>query len=171
MKTKPYVDNFLLEKIIRDDPFITPDERFFMLMLKAYRHTVTLECNPPLAWIADKVGKSTRTLYRTIANLQEKDYLWSVRRGLQKPNNYYFAADFKAALIAYRCPHFPGCRATILRANRKRWVNQEKRNGDSVTSGPDTAMSHPNNKSSSKGIFLHTTCPHCGLPIDSGNGK
>jgi len=116
------VNNFLLGRIIRDDGFISRDERFLLLILASYRHAYTLDCNPPIAWLILRFGRSESTVRRIVKNLEQKDYIVSIRRGMNRPNHYYFATDFKLAFLAYHCPKFQGNKNTLLKANRKRWV-------------------------------------------------
>jgi hypothetical protein len=121
-KTKPYVDNWLLNRIIRDDGYISRDERFLLLILASYRHIYTLDCNPPIAWLITRFGRSESTIRRTVGRLEEKGYLVSIRRGFNLPNHYYFASDFKQAFMVYNCPKFEGQKTPLLKANRKRWA-------------------------------------------------
>ena len=170
-KPKPYVDNFLLEKIIRDDAYLTREERFFLLLLKTYRHVYTLDCNPQMAWLVGGFRKTDRTIRRLVHRLEEKDYLVSVRRGFDYPNHYYFAADFRAALIAYHCPLFQGNKMMLAKANRKRWV---VKTGQNVQSSSDTQMSTLNNKIDTirltKVLYDDTyQCPHCSLSREKEN--
>ena len=91
---RPYVNNFIIEKAIRDDAFLHGEERFLLLILKSYRHVYTLDCNPPLVWLSATFGRSERTVQRVLSRLEKKDYLISIRTGFNKPNHYYFTLDF-----------------------------------------------------------------------------
>lgn len=160
MKPKPYVDNFILLKCIRDDSFLTRDERFLMLLLASYRHVHTLECNPKLQWLIDRFGKTARTIQRIVKQLEEKDYLVSIRRGFTKPSNFYFASDFHHAFHAYHCPQFKGNRTTLLKANRKKWALKAQ----NVVSSYDTKdVVSIYKKDKRKRINIRDEfCPHCG---------
>lgn len=111
-------------RCVRDDVFLTNDEKLLMMILATYRQVYTLECNPKVDWLAVSMGKSRRSTYTIINTLEDKGYIVSIRRGFNMPSNYYFAHDFKAAFMAYHCPEFTGNKNTLLKASKKKWARK-----------------------------------------------
>lgn len=161
IKTKPYVDNFLIQRVIRNDSFLSHQEKLLLFILSTYRNVYRLSCDPLLKELAADFGRSTRTVQRVLTKVERKRWIFSIRRGKNKPNNYYFAPDLFTAFDALRCPKFKGWKGQLIK------VKKICENGGFVTSRSsrhDNIVSHPYMKRSTEKtpkIETTNTCPHC----------
>ena len=160
---KPYVDNNRLETTIRDDRSLQREERFLMLVLKSFRNKFTLECNPPVSELEAALDRSYRMIHRNVLRLEERDYLVSVRRGYDNPNQFYFMEDFNEAFLAYWCPEFKGDRGSLLRANRKRFA-LKKACVDIIEESGGHVISNITCKRKDNPRHENYRCPHCHPP-------
>lgn len=169
MKIKPYVDNFLAQRAIRDDAHLSPDKKLILLILTTYRHVYNLECNPELKWIADQCSCSKRTIQRSIKLLMEDGYLLSVKRGRGKPNNFYLALDFIGAYHAFHCPDFKGNKTSLDKARKQKRILDGLLSPQSDTETPVFVTSLIYKNDNRKRINNYATeCPHCGKEVNNG---
>jgi DNA-binding MarR family transcriptional regulator len=157
---KPYVDNFLIQRVVRDDNFLSHQEKLILFILSTYRNTYHLICDPSLDELAASFGRSTRTVQRVLAKLEKKRWIMSVRRGRKKTNNYYFTPDLFRAFEALQCPRFNGWKSQLQKLQ-----SRCKNGGFVVSKKPrhDTMLSHPytKRKAFEKNPKTTQTCPHC----------
>ncbi len=166
LKIKPYVDNFLAQRAIRDDIKLSPDRKLILFILTTYRHVYTLECNPELNWIAQQCNCSKRTIQRHIKYLISEGYLLSIKRGRGKPNNFFLTIDFMGAYQAFHCPDFRGNRKSLDKARKQRMSIDGilSRLDDSESALFVTSLIYKNEDIKRTNNYI-TECPHCGKDV------